>query len=251
MRCASCRASRSRASAAPASRPRCSCAARNRTTCWCWWTACASIPARSAPPRSRTSRRSSSSASRSSRARARRCTARTRSAASSTSSRAAAPTTAAACRRASAASTRRARASPRASAASARSARSAASWLDSDGIPDPQRRRHRSRLREHVVHGVRTRRRRPGRPRRCAAWYASGTSEYSDFFVHARRPGLRELRARRSPRISRRPRPGRSRLMVAHAIDDLEQNQSADFLDTEAQHDRLAERLRAVRSATR
>ena len=37
------------------------------------------------------------------------------------------------------------------------------SWIDSDGLPDPRRRRRRPRLREHFVHGLRARRRRRGR----------------------------------------------------------------------------------------
>ena len=39
-----------------------------------------------------------------------------------------------------------------------------------------------------------------------------------------------------------------SRLTLSHVEDDLEQNQSADFLRTESQHARLAERLRASAS---
>ena len=79
-----------------------------------------------------------------------------------------------------------------------------------------------------------------------SAWYASGTSEYSDFFVHARRPGLREHDARARRRISRRPRPGarascraRDRRPRAEPVRGLPRHQ--------AQHRRLAERLRRCR----
>ena len=56
--CASTRGSTSAATAGPARRPPCSSAAPRATTRWCWWTACASIRARSASRRCRTSRRS-------------------------------------------------------------------------------------------------------------------------------------------------------------------------------------------------
>ena len=69
--------------AIPAKRPRSLFAAPRATTHWCWWTACASIPARSACRRCRTFRPTASNASRSSRGHARPSGARTRSAASS------------------------------------------------------------------------------------------------------------------------------------------------------------------------
>ncbi len=63
------------------------------------------------------------------------------------------------------------------------------------------------------------------------AWYATGTSEYSDFFVLPVDQDFENaalaLTADFAPTES-----WSSRLMLAHAVDDLEQNQSADFLDT-------------------
>jgi vitamin B12 transporter len=63
------------------------------------------------------------------------------------------------------------------------------------------------------------------------AWHASGTSEYSDFFVTPVDQDFENsalaLAAELAPAAS-----WSSRLRLAHAVDDLEQNQSADFLDT-------------------
>jgi vitamin B12 transporter len=63
------------------------------------------------------------------------------------------------------------------------------------------------------------------------AWYASGTSEYSDFFVLPVDQDFENsslaLTADFAPTEA-----WSSRLMLGHAVDDLEQNQSADFLDT-------------------
>ncbi len=63
------------------------------------------------------------------------------------------------------------------------------------------------------------------------AWYATGTSEYSDFFVLPVDQDFENstlaLTADFAPTEA-----WSSRLMLAHAVDDLEQNQSADFLDT-------------------
>jgi vitamin B12 transporter len=64
-----------------------------------------------------------------------------------------------------------------------------------------------------------------------SAWYASGTSEYSDFFVTPVDQDFENtalaLTANFAPSEA-----WSSKFTVAHAIDDLEQNQSADFLDT-------------------
>jgi vitamin B12 transporter len=64
-----------------------------------------------------------------------------------------------------------------------------------------------------------------------SAWHASGTSEYSDFFVtpvdQDFENSVLALTADFAPLDA-----WSSKLTVAHAIDDLEQNQSADFLDT-------------------
>jgi vitamin B12 transporter len=64
-----------------------------------------------------------------------------------------------------------------------------------------------------------------------SAWYASGTSEYSDFFVTPVDQDFENtalaLTADFAPTEA-----WSSKFTVAHAIDDLEQNQSADFLDT-------------------
>jgi len=64
-----------------------------------------------------------------------------------------------------------------------------------------------------------------------SAWYASGTSEYSDFFVTPVDQDFENtalaLTADFAPSEA-----WSSKFTVAHAIDDLEQNQSADFLDT-------------------
>jgi vitamin B12 transporter len=63
------------------------------------------------------------------------------------------------------------------------------------------------------------------------AWHASGTSEYSDFFVapvdQDFENSVLALTAAFAPTDA-----WSSRLMLGHAVDDLEQNQSTDFLDT-------------------
>ena len=63
------------------------------------------------------------------------------------------------------------------------------------------------------------------------AWYATGTSEYSDFFVAPVDQDFENstlaVTAAFSPTTA-----WTSRLMAAHSVDDLDQNQSADFLDT-------------------
>jgi vitamin B12 transporter len=63
------------------------------------------------------------------------------------------------------------------------------------------------------------------------AWHASGTSEYSDFFVT---PVDQDFRNSAIALTAAFAPSGNwdSRLTVGHAVDDLEQNQSPDFLDT-------------------
>jgi vitamin B12 transporter len=106
----------------------------------------------------------------------------------------------------------------------------AGSWLDSDGfatrVGDTEDRGYENTSFSASAHagvgavtlGLR-------------AWYASGTSEYSDFFVLPVDQDFENsalaLTADFAPTEA-----WSSRLMLAHAIDDLEQNQSADFLDT-------------------
>jgi vitamin B12 transporter len=64
------------------------------------------------------------------------------------------------------------------------------------------------------------------------AWHAEGTSEYSDFFVTPVDQDFENsalaLTAAFAPAES-----WDARLMLGYAVDDLEQNQSPDFLDTE------------------
>ena len=89
------------------------------------------------------------------------------------------------------------------------------------------------------------------RTRACAAWYASGTTEYSDFFVTPVDQDFENTALARDGGIRADARPGRRGSSVAHAIDDLEQNQSRRLPRHEAQHGRLAERLRAVGATAR
>jgi len=106
----------------------------------------------------------------------------------------------------------------------------AASWIDSEGFPtrvgDATDRGYENtsftasaRAQAGLVElGVR-------------AWYASGTSEYSDFFAAPVDQDFENstlaVTAAFSPTTA-----WTSRLMAAHAVDVLDQNQSADFLDT-------------------
>ena len=141
------------------------------------------------------------------------------------------PTTAAASRRASAASTRRARASPRASTANAREASIAGSWIDSGGFP--------TRSGDTVDRGfentsftasVRARAR-TGRRSGFAPGTPTGTSEYSDFFIAPVDQDFENSALALSADFA--PTGNwTSRFMLGHAVDDLDQNQSTDFLDT-------------------
>jgi hypothetical protein len=105
------------------------------------------------------------------------------------------------------------------------------SWLDSDGFPtrsgDETDRGYENRSLTAaartdlgaVEFGFR-------------AWHAEGTSEYSDFFVTPVDQDFENsalaLTAAFAPAES-----WDARLMLGYAVDDLEQNQSPDFLDTE------------------
>lgn len=64
-----------------------------------------------------------------------------------------------------------------------------------------------------------------------SAWRASGTSEYSDFFVTPVDQDFENSALALTARFD--PAPGwSSTLMLGHAVDDIDQNSSADFLDT-------------------
>jgi vitamin B12 transporter len=64
------------------------------------------------------------------------------------------------------------------------------------------------------------------------AWYASGTSQYSDFFITPVDQDFENSAIAVSAAFA--PTAAwSSRLMLGHAVDNLEQNQSADFLDTQ------------------
>jgi vitamin B12 transporter len=106
----------------------------------------------------------------------------------------------------------------------------AASWLDSAGFPirsgdDTDRGYENTSFNAYARAGA------GPVDLSLSAWYASGTSEYSDFFVTPVDQDFENtalaLTADFAPTES-----WSSKFTVAHAIDDLEQNQSADFLDT-------------------
>jgi vitamin B12 transporter len=63
-------------------------------------------------------------------------------------------------------------------------------------------------------------------------WYASGTAEYSDFFVLPVDQDFENSALALSAELAP-TQAWTSRLMLAHAVDNLEQNQSTDFLDTQ------------------
>ena len=63
------------------------------------------------------------------------------------------------------------------------------------------------------------------------AWHASGTTEYSDFFLAPVDQDFENSALALSAEFAP-TEAWTSRLMLGHALDDLEQNQSADFLDT-------------------
>ena len=106
----------------------------------------------------------------------------------------------------------------------------AASWVDSEGFPtrsdDPVDRGYENTSLTAsaradvgpVTLGLR-------------AWYASGTTQYSDFFALPVDQDFENstlaLTGESSPTDA-----WSSRLMLAYAVDDLDQNQSTDFLDT-------------------
>lgn len=106
-----------------------------------------------------------------------------------------------------------------------------ASWLDSDGFPtrsgDTTDRGYQNRS---FTAAART----DAGPVELGlrAWHAEGTSEYSDFFVTPVDQDFENtalaLTAGFAPAEA-----WDSRLMLGYAVDDLEQNQSPDFLDTQ------------------
>jgi vitamin B12 transporter len=104
------------------------------------------------------------------------------------------------------------------------------SWLDSAGFP--------TRSGDDVDRGYRNlsanasaRRQLGGVELGARAWYASGTSEYSDFFVTPVDQDFENaafaLEAAGSPRAG-----WDTRVTLGHALDRIEQNQSPDFLKT-------------------
>jgi vitamin B12 transporter len=106
----------------------------------------------------------------------------------------------------------------------------AASWLDSAGFPvrngdDTERGYENTSFNAYARAGA------GPVDLSLSAWYASGTSEYSDFFVTPVDQDFENtalaLTADFAPTEA-----WSSKFTVAYAIDDLEQNQSADFLDT-------------------
>ncbi len=106
----------------------------------------------------------------------------------------------------------------------------AASWLDSAGFPirsgdDTDRGYENTSFNAYARAGA------GPVDLSLSAWYAAGTSEYSDFFVTPVDQDFENtalaLTADFAPMEA-----WSSKFTVAHAIDDLEQNQSADFLDT-------------------
>ncbi len=104
------------------------------------------------------------------------------------------------------------------------------SWLDSEGFP--------TRTGDDVDRGYRNlsanasaRRELGGIELAARAWYAAGTSEYSDFFVTPVDQDFENaafaLEAAASPRAG-----WDTRVTLGHALDRIEQNQSPDYLKT-------------------
>lgn len=105
-----------------------------------------------------------------------------------------------------------------------------ASWIDSDGFP--------TRRGDTVDRGYENRSLTASARLAAGAaelalrgWHAEGTSEYSDFFVTPVDQDF--VNSALALSASFAPREGfRSRLTTGHATDELDQNQSADFLET-------------------
>jgi vitamin B12 transporter len=105
-----------------------------------------------------------------------------------------------------------------------------ASWTDSDGFPtragDTNDRGYENRS-----FVAATRASAGAADLGLRAWYASGTADYSDFLLAPVDQDFENLALALSADLE--PTDAwSSRLVLAHAIDELEQNQSADFLDT-------------------
>ena len=103
-------------------------------------------------------------------------------------------------------------------------------WLDSEGFPtrdgDDTPRGYRNLTVNGSVRGTAG-----GVALAARAWHASGTSEYSDFFVTPVDQDF--VNSAFSLEAAIEPaRNWRSRLLVGHATDDIGQNQSPDFLRT-------------------
>lgn len=104
------------------------------------------------------------------------------------------------------------------------------SWLDSEGFPTRAGDGVDRGYRNTSVHAA-LRRDVGGAEIGLRAWHASGSSEYSDFFVT---PVDQDFAtAAFAAHLAGSPRQGwHSRLALGHALDRIEQNQSPDFLRT-------------------
>jgi vitamin B12 transporter len=103
-------------------------------------------------------------------------------------------------------------------------------WLDSDGFPtrtgDTVDRGYRNLSANAAAH-----RQLGGVEFAARAWYAAGTSEYSDFFVTPVDQDFEN--AAFALEAAGAPRAGwNTRVTLGHALDRIEQNQSPDFLKT-------------------
>ncbi len=106
----------------------------------------------------------------------------------------------------------------------------AAYWLDSDGFPTRSGDRTDRGYRNLSVNGA-VRASLDGLELGARAWHASGTSEYSDFFVTPIDQDF--VNSTFAVDASGQPAEGwRTHLSVSHATDEIAQNQSRDFLRT-------------------
>ena len=104
------------------------------------------------------------------------------------------------------------------------------SWLDSDGFPtrrgDSEKRGFRNRSATAAVTTAQG-----GVELGLRAWHASGTTEYSDFFLAPVDQDF-ENAAFAAAAAFEPAGNWRSRLSLAHAVDEVDQNQGPDFLQT-------------------
>ena len=105
------------------------------------------------------------------------------------------------------------------------------SWIDSDGFPT-RTGDDADRGYENLSVNAAARATIGGIELGLRAWHAEGTSEYSDFFVTPVDQDF-ENHAYAATAEFRPTERWKSALMVGHAVDDLTQNQSPDFLETE------------------